>query len=182
MTDDIKPVAWAIFRDGALAWDSDYPFSDEPMSMMDDEESRPLYGGEVIAEIERLRADRDDVRAELTNLQVAFNDWKVTHSTVRLEVEIERLRAELAETAPLTRFGAACLIAHREDLADLDAFWLEYSAERAGCLGYVESAEPCGEDCRCAEYGDDFPTQCLRTPVNLWRLAVRIDAAMKEAK
>ena len=96
--------------------------------------------------------------------------------------EIERLRAELAETAPLTRFGAACLIAHREDLADLDAFWLEYSAERAGCLGYVESAEPCGEDCRCAEYGDDFPTQCLRTPVNLWRLAVRIDAAMKEAK
>ena len=95
MTDDIKPVAWAIFRDGALAWDSDYPFSDEPMSMMDDEESRPLYGGEVIAEIERLRADRDDVRAELTNLQVAFNDWKVTHSTVRLEVEIERLRAAL---------------------------------------------------------------------------------------
>lgn len=145
MTDDIKPVAWAIFRDGALDWEHDQPFSDEPQSMMDDEESRPLYGGEVIA-------------------------------------EIERLRAELAETAPLTRFGAACLIAHREDLADLDAFWLEYSAERAGCLGYVESAEPCGEDCRCAEYGDDFPTQCLRTPVNLWRLAVRIDAAMKEAK
>lgn len=46
-------------------------------------------------EIERLRADRDDVRAELTNLQIAFNDWKVTHSTVRLEVEIERLRAAL---------------------------------------------------------------------------------------
>ena len=95
MTDDIKPVAWAIFRDGALDWEHDQPFSDEPQSMMDDEESRPLYGGEVIAEIERLRADRDDVRAELTNLQVAFNDWKVTHSTVRLEVEIERLRAAL---------------------------------------------------------------------------------------
>jgi hypothetical protein len=95
MTDDIKPVAWAIFRDGALDWEHDQPFSDEPQSMMDDEESRPLYGGEVIAEIERLRADRDDVRAELTNLQIAFNDWKVTHSTVRLEVEIERLRAAL---------------------------------------------------------------------------------------
>lgn len=94
MTDDIKPVAWAIFRDGALDWEHDWPFSDEPQSMMDDEESRPLYGGEVIAEIERLRADRDDVRAELTNLQIAFNDWKVTHSTVRLEVEIERLRAD----------------------------------------------------------------------------------------
>lgn len=59
MTDDIKPVAWAIFRDGALDWEHGQPFSDEPQSMMDDEESRPLYGGEVIAEIERLRAALD---------------------------------------------------------------------------------------------------------------------------
>jgi len=55
-------------------------------------------------EIERLRADRDDVRAELTNLQIAFNDWKVTHSTVRLEVEIERLR-EFERSAALTLPG-----------------------------------------------------------------------------
>ena len=82
----------------------DQPFSDEPQSMMDDEESRPLYGGEVIAEIERLRADRDDVRAELTNLQIAFNDWKVTHSTVRLEVEIERLRADKRELTAQLRY------------------------------------------------------------------------------
>lgn len=54
---------------------------------------------EIIAihgnEVNRLRAERDEFRAELTNLQVAFNDWKVFHSTVRLEVEIERLRAAL---------------------------------------------------------------------------------------
>ena len=59
MNDDIKPVAWAIFRDGELDWEQDRPFSDEPQAMMDDEESRPLYDGEVIeqlqAEIERLR-------------------------------------------------------------------------------------------------------------------------------
>ena len=55
MTNDTKPVAWAIFRDGELDWEHDQPFSDEPQSMMDDEESRPLYGGEVIAEIKRLR-------------------------------------------------------------------------------------------------------------------------------
>jgi len=65
MTDDIKPVAWAIFRDGALDWEHDQPFSDEPQSMMDDEESRPLYGGEVIAEIERLRADKRELTAQL---------------------------------------------------------------------------------------------------------------------
>lgn len=56
MSDDIKPVAWAIFRDGELDWEYDQPFSDEPQSMMDDEESRPLYGGEVI---EQLRADAE---------------------------------------------------------------------------------------------------------------------------
>ncbi len=58
---------------------------------------------EIIAihgnEINRLRAERDDVRAELSNLQIAFNDWKVFHSTVRLEVEIERLKEKLIEGA-----------------------------------------------------------------------------------
>ena len=60
---DIEPVAWAIFRDGELDWEHELPFSDEPQSMMDDEESRPLYDGEVIValsdEIERLRAALD---------------------------------------------------------------------------------------------------------------------------
>jgi len=56
---DIEPVAWAIFRDGELDWEHDLPFSDEPQSMMDDEESRPLYDGEVI---EQLRADAERYR------------------------------------------------------------------------------------------------------------------------
>lgn len=42
--------------------------------------------------IEALRVERDNKAAELASLQVAFNDWKVFHSTVRLEVEIVRLK------------------------------------------------------------------------------------------
>lgn len=59
MNDDIEPVAWAIFRDGELDWEHELPFSDEPQAMSDDEESRPLYGGEVI---EQLRADAERYR------------------------------------------------------------------------------------------------------------------------
>ena len=92
MTDDIKPVAWAIFRDGALDWEHDQPFSDEPQSMMDDEESRPLYGGEVIAEIERLRAEM----SLLTDANIRFGkrqDWW-NDRMFELEQKNERLRAD----------------------------------------------------------------------------------------
>ena len=53
----------------------------------------------LLDEIDRLQKARDDKAAELANLQVAFSDWKVTHSTVSLEVENQRLRAELARYA-----------------------------------------------------------------------------------
>ena len=77
MTDDIKPVAWAIFRDGALDWEHDWPFSDEPQSMMDDEESRPLYGGEVIAEIERLRLDAGRYRWLRDPANAYADEWNL---------------------------------------------------------------------------------------------------------
>ena len=55
-------------------------------------------------EIERLTAERDETMAKLANLFVAFNDWKVFHSTTRLEVELQlkaaendELRRQLAE-------------------------------------------------------------------------------------
>ena len=48
-----EPVAWAIFRNGELDWEHDQPFSDEPQSMMDDEESRPLYGWDALADVHR---------------------------------------------------------------------------------------------------------------------------------
>ena len=176
MTDDIKPVAWAIFRDGALDWEHDQPFSDEPMSMMDDEESRPLYGGEVIAEIERLRADRDDVRAELTNLQIAFNDWKVTHSTVRLEVEIERLRAELerkSDTAVRNKWMAEVMQEEVKRLrADAERYrWLR---ERAPFWAW----QP---DSNCYP-GITVGFSHSGTKYCDYTLDEAIDAAMKEAK
>ena len=77
MTDDINPVAWAIFRDGALDWEHDQPFSDEPQSMMDDEESRPLYGGEVIAEIERLRLDAERYRWLRDPANANADEWNL---------------------------------------------------------------------------------------------------------
>ena len=77
----------------------------EPYPMLTEE---PAYCGESIlaavaslwearTEIERLTAERDRKAAELANLQVAFNDWKVLHSTTRLEVEVQRLTAEREE-------------------------------------------------------------------------------------
>jgi hypothetical protein len=48
------------------------------------------------AELDRLRAERDDKASELACLRVAFNDWKVFHSTVRLEVENQILREDAA--------------------------------------------------------------------------------------
>jgi regulator of replication initiation timing len=46
------------------------------------------------AHMAELRAENEAIKADLSNLQVAFNDWKVMHSTVRLEVEAARLRVE----------------------------------------------------------------------------------------
>ena len=87
-----------------------------------------------------------------------------------------------AELMALARFGAACLIASREDLCDLDAGWLQDVAEATWCLVREERAEPCGADCRCADEADSFPTQCLRVPDRLWRFAVSLDAGKEHAE
>jgi hypothetical protein len=61
----------------------------------------------------------------------------------------------------LAAFGLAVLEESRMELADLDGGWLQDKAEELGLLVRVTVAEPCGEQCRCAEYGD-FPRECLR--------------------
>ena len=38
-----EPVAYAAMINGEIAWDADYPFSNEPFSCFDDEQSVPLY-------------------------------------------------------------------------------------------------------------------------------------------
>ena len=38
-----EPVAYAAMINGEIAWDAEYPFSNEPFSCFDDEQSVPLY-------------------------------------------------------------------------------------------------------------------------------------------
>ena len=86
------------------------------------------------------------------------------------------------ELMALARFGAACLIVSREELCNLDAGWLQAVAEATGCLKPETQDEPCADYCRCADEADSFPTQCLRVPDRLWRLAVSLDAGEETAR
>ena len=63
----------------------------------------------------------------------------------------------------LALFGRVCLDEHRSELGDLDGGWLQEQAEECGLLVRATVTEPCGEGCRCAEYGD-WPMDCLREP------------------
>ena len=38
-----EPVAYAAMVNGEIAWDADYPFSNEPFTCFDDEQAVPLY-------------------------------------------------------------------------------------------------------------------------------------------
>ena len=81
----------------------------------------------LVKEIELLIADRDSKAAELANLQVAFNDWKVFHSPTSLQASIRLPRLEvenqlLAEDAR----GALGRVASAE--ADTIEGWLAYGA------------------------------------------------------
>ncbi len=51
-------------------------------------------GPSAVDHILILKTENERLAAELANLQIAFNDWKVMHSTVRLELENERLRGD----------------------------------------------------------------------------------------
>lgn len=62
---------------------------------------------------------------------------------------------------PLEKFALAVLEESRDSLADLDGGWLQDKACEIGLLVAVRVDEPCGEECRCAEYGD-FPHECFR--------------------
>ena len=80
-------------------------------------------------------------------------------------VEAERARAERPEAMlPLARYGLAILEMHREDCGDVSGDTLQDEAERCGLLTHVTVTEPCGDECRCAEYyaGDEWPVECLR--------------------
>lgn len=50
------------------------------------------FAVELANDLLTLRKERDAMAAELANLQIVFNDWKVMHSTTQLEVEVARLK------------------------------------------------------------------------------------------
>lgn len=63
---------------------------------------------------------------------------------------------------PLERFGRWCILEMRTDGGgDIDGGAAQDKALELGLLGFVTVTEPCGDDCRCAEYYDEFPAECL---------------------
>ncbi|MGE5650914.1 MAG: hypothetical protein ACM34A_12025 [Bacillota bacterium] len=59
-------------------------------------------------------------------------------------------------------FGAKVLECAREGMGEVDGGCIQDWAVEAGLLVAHQETEPCGEGCRCAEYGIDFPWECFR--------------------
>jgi len=62
---------------------------------------------------------------------------------------------------PVRAFGLRVLEASRKDMGDVDGGDIQDWALELGVLVQVPVTEPCGENCRCAEYGN-FPQECIR--------------------
>lgn len=61
----------------------------------------------------------------------------------------------------LAAFGAWAVGEFRCEIGDVDGASAQDAMERLGVLHPVTVAEPCGEPCRCADYGE-FPIDCFR--------------------
>jgi hypothetical protein len=85
-----------------------------------------------------------------------------------LSIDRDRLRAE---NEALRRFAQRVMKVWPE--GSLDAPELQDLAETCGLLRPVEIAEPCGDDCNCANYGVPFPAYCYRTTELLYPDAAR---------
>ena len=75
--------------------------------------------------------------------------------------ELAALRADA--TTKLAAFGAWCALEFRDSLSDVDGGSAQDTMERLGVLVKRVVAEPCGEGCACAEYGE-FPHDCYVFP------------------
>ncbi len=62
----------------------------------------------------------------------------------------------------LSEFARWVIHAHRSESGDVDGASIQDKLIELGLLREVTVTEPCGENCRCAEYWDEFPNQCLR--------------------
>jgi hypothetical protein len=125
--------------------------------------------------IEALVAERDRLTAALarSNSQAEHfeREWYLRGD------ELETLSAErdaAVADARLSAFGAWAAEQFRDELGDVDGGSAQDAMERLGVLVPVTVTEPCGDECRCAEYGD-WPMQCYRYPDDV---RAAIDAAI----
>lgn len=130
-----KPVAWSVTWRGkhcGNVFESDTSADVYLRGMKKHapeilQESVPLYSlpdaPELLAELDRLKAERD------------------------------ALRAQSSGAAKLAAFGAWCAQEFRRELADVDGGSAQDAMERLGLLKRIEVTEPCGEGCVCAEVG-----------------------------
>lgn len=87
----------------------------------------------IRALLDRLDAaerERDSKAAELANLQVAFSDWKVFHSTARLEAENERLRARVVSLEG----GLDAALEFASTVAGSSSWWDEVWSEHSSAI------------------------------------------------
>lgn len=71
----------------------------------------------------------------------------------------------------LVRLAEWCLSEAREyNIGDIDGGSFQDKCEELGVLVTVTVTEPCGENCRCAEYYGEFPVECFRYPTPIQRL------------
>lgn len=110
-------------------------------------------------EIERIKAecaeclkDREEIRDEHGDLTVMECDhcrdkMNLIEANAALQRQVETLRA----------FSSGVIEHHTGSLEGCD---IEEIAVKHGLLELHNVAEPCGEDCACAEVG--FPTECYR--------------------
>lgn len=62
----------------------------------------------------------------------------------------------------LQQFGQWVIDEHRCDLGDINGKSIQDKLEELDLLERVVVIGPCGEDCWCSEYMDEWPTRCLR--------------------
>lgn len=100
--------------------------------------------------------------AECCPEDVGFPEYIAT-----LRARVSQLEATVAGHSKLAAFGAWALKAFRDDdLGDVNGGDAQDAALRLGVLEAVSVAEPCGDACNCAEYGD-FPLTCYRYPAEI---------------
>jgi len=71
---------------------------------------------------------------------------------------------EAGRIEALVQFAEWVIEQSREDLGDVDGGSIQDKLLELGIFKKVTVTEPCGENCRCAEY-DDFPQECIRLVV-----------------